>query len=57
LPPGLSSTNGWRIHVSTFSCTISLESVNVAAASAGTSVAGIGGRRRAESAVPASSAA
>jgi len=53
-PVGASSTNGRRIHVSTFSWTTSFDSVNVAAASAGSSAFESGARPRAEAAVPAS---
>ena len=44
---GASSTNGRRIQLSTFSCTTSLDSAKLAAASAGSSARGIGARPRA----------
>jgi hypothetical protein len=54
-PSGRSSTNGSRSQASTFSCTISFDSANVAAASAGSSSRGIASRRRAAIAVVPSS--
>ena len=51
-----SSTNGRRTQLSTFSCTTSLDSAKLAAASAGSSAFGIGACPRALTAVPASSA-
>ena len=54
-PSGRSSTNGLRTQVSTFSCTTSLESANVAADSGTSSRGGIASRP-AERAASAASA-
>jgi hypothetical protein len=56
LPSGRSSTNGCRNQVSTFSCTISFESANDAAARTGTSARGTGSQRRLVAATAPSSA-